>query len=148
MERSSWIMIGSVVIGAVLVVMGGMQMGKDASSKTSGPLAAASGAQDAAAQSSLESAVEAAKTYAISGSYDGLTPGRGTSIEPSIRWAGDTPAKANVISIDLAAGDQLVMSTKSDSGKPFCIADNAGVVAYGKMDGAGATAATSCAGGW
>ncbi len=148
MERSSWIMIASVVIGAVLVVMGGMQMSRDASSKTSGPLAAAGGAQDAASQSALESAVEAAKTYAISGSYDGLTPGRGKSIEPSIRWAGDTPAKANVISIDLAAGDQLVMSTKSASGKPFCIADNAGVAVYGKVDGAGATAATSCTGGW
>jgi hypothetical protein len=148
MERSSWIMIGSLVIGAVLVVMGGMQMSKDASSHTSGPLAAASGAQDEAAKSALENAVEAARTYAVSGSFDGLTPGRGQSIEPSIRWAGDAPAKANVVSIDLAAGDQLVMSTKSASGKPFCIADDAGVAVYGKVDGAGATSATSCTGGW
>jgi hypothetical protein len=149
MERSSWIMIGSVVIGAVLVVMGGIQMSKDASSSSgSNVIAAANGAKDEAAKSVLQNAIEAAKTYSLTGTYNGWTPAQGRSIEPSIRWAGSTPARANVVSIDLAAGDQLVMSTKSASGKPFCIADNAGVVAYGRMDGAGATAATSCTGGW
>lgn len=149
MERSSWIMIGSVVIGAVLVVMGGIQMSKDASSSSgSGALAAAGGAQDEAAKSALENAVEAAKTYAVAGTYNGWSPAKGQSIEPSIRWAGNTPAKANVVSIDLAADDQLVMSIKSASGKPFCIADNAGVAVYGRVDAAGATAATSCTGGW
>jgi hypothetical protein len=150
MERSSWIMIGSVVIGAVLIVMGGIQMGKDASSGSgSNAIAAANGAKDEAAKSVLQNAVEAANTYSIQGgTYEGWTPAQGRSIEPSIRWAGSTPARANVVSIDLATGEQLVMSTKSVSGKPFCIGDNAGVVVYGRMDGAGATTATSCTGGW
>jgi hypothetical protein len=151
MERSAWIVVGSAVIGAVLVVMGVLQMGKDASSGGSaditggGALEAADSAKDQAAQSALRNALASAKTYFVEGaSYDGWTPAQGQSIEPSIRWAGSDPVRLNVVSIDVASGEQVVMSTKSASGKAFCVADTPSGDVYGSVDASKAV----CSGGW
>jgi hypothetical protein len=148
MDRSGWIVIGSVVIGAVLVVMGVVQMGKDASSADStggSALSSADAAKDQAAQSALTNALEAAKTYFVEGAtYDGWNATQGQSVEPSIRWTGANPVRPNVISIDVASGEQVVMSTKSASGKAFCIADTPSGDVYGNVDASEAV----CSGGW
>ena len=69
-------------------------------------------------------------------------------MEPSVHWTGGAPAKVNVVSIDLAASTEVVLSTKSTSGHSFCIAAAPTGTSYGNVDAAGATSAASCSGSW
>jgi Tfp pilus assembly protein PilE len=105
--------------------------------------------QNTQAQSTLTSAMQAAQTYfAESSSYAGLNPSTAQSVEPSIRWTGGSPARVNVVSIDLAAPTEVVLSTKSASGASFCIGAGPSGDVKGSVDAAGATSVASCTGAW
>src|SRR5205085_6472127 len=96
--------------------------------------------QNTQAQTTLTSALQAAQTfYSESASYAGLNPTTAQSVEPTIRWTGGSPARVNVVSIDLAAPTEVVLSTKSTSGTSFCIGAGPTGTVYGSEDAAGAT---------
>jgi Tfp pilus assembly protein PilE len=105
--------------------------------------------QNEQAQSTLASALQAAQTYyAESSSYAGLNPSTAQQMEPTLRWTGGSAARLNVVSIDLAAPTEVVMSTKSASGTPFCIGSGPTGTVKGSVDAAGATSVASCTGAW
>jgi hypothetical protein len=105
--------------------------------------------ENSQAQSTLTSALQAAQTYfSESSSYAGLNPTTARAVEPALRWTGGSPARANVVSIDLAAPTEVVLSTKSTSGTSFCIGAGPTGTVYGSVDAAGATSVASCTGVW
>jgi hypothetical protein len=105
--------------------------------------------QNTEAQTALTSAMQAAQTYfSESSSYAGLNASTARSVEPSIRWTGGSPARVDVVSIDLAAPTEVVLSTKSASGTSFCIGASPTGTVKGSVDAAGATSVASCAGAW
>ena len=75
-----------------------------------------------------------------------------SSMDPSVRVAGDVPARVGVVSINLASADGLVMSTKSRSGKTFCVSMTGTAVANfappsgGTVDAQDAASPTDCTG--
>ena len=106
-------------------------------------------AQDKVAQTLLLSAMVASKSYFIDGAtYAGFDPSAASAIEPALDWTGDGFATVGAVSIDLANGAQLVLSTRSQSGRPFCIADggSTGPIS-GSVDAMGASSAATCTGG-
>jgi type IV pilus assembly protein PilA len=111
-------------------------------------------AQNRAAQSNLRNALAAAKTYYTDGdTYAGFTETVGEGIEPSLDFEPDGAATVDVVTINLASADEVVMSTESSSTDDFCIGDNtlgpanAGTV-FGSVDAVGAAAVTDCTGSW
>ena len=110
-------------------------------------------AQNRAAQSSLRNALAAAKVfYTDDEDYTGFTEVVAMSLEPSIVFEDtDAPAVQDVVTINFADVDEVVMSTLSASGQVYCISDitTAGPgTALGNVDGNLADAAADCAGGW
>jgi hypothetical protein len=110
-------------------------------------------AQDRSAQSDLRNTLVAAKTYYTdASSYAGFDPEVAETIEPSLTYYSNTPAVVGAISINLATDDDLVLSTKSESGQAFCLAEHdegpSSGTYYGQIDAAGAADAMSCAGRW
>ena len=102
-------------------------------------------AQDRIAQSNLRNALVTAKAHFTErGTYKGFDPDTASEIEPSLPWEGDRPAAARVVSINLAERSLIVLSTLSDSGRAFCIGEEAGVVAYGTKDARGARSVRDC----
>ncbi|MEX1046168.1 MAG: hypothetical protein WD757_06785 [Actinomycetota bacterium] len=103
---------------------------------------------DRGAQSNLRNAMAAAKTYFTDGdTYTGFDPEVASKIEPSLNWVGNDPAgSGNVVSINLAEGDYVVMSTRAPSGHTFCIADDAAGAGttYGERDAVDATLPSDC----
>lgn len=95
--------------------------------------------------------MDAAKTFFTDGdTYEGWAPETAASIEPSLLWFGNGPAIPEAVTINLATGYRVVMSTLSNSGQVFCIADDPlgpGTV-FGRSDGFGAQDASDCSGGW
>jgi hypothetical protein len=75
-----------------------------------------------------------------------------TSMDPSVRIAGDVPARVGVVSINIAMDDGLVMSTKSSSGKTFCVSVTGASLASfsppegGTVDAHGASSPGDCTG--
>jgi hypothetical protein len=71
-------------------------------------------------------------------------------MNPGLDAAGDVPARVGVISINLASHDGLVMSTKSRSGRPYCIsmasATGSSIPEGGTVDALGATSVRDCTG--
>jgi type IV pilus assembly protein PilA len=105
-------------------------------------------AQDRAAQSDLRNGLTAAKaSYTDNERYDDFTVAEAESIEPSLNW--DDNTLPDFVSIDVAAGQQVVLQRTSASGTVFCIADSTVAVGgvapgtYGRIGG-GATF-TACA---
>lgn len=87
----------------------------------------------------------AARLYlADTETYAGFTPPAAERIEPRVTWMDDRSAAVRVVSINMAEGSTIVMSTLSESGQPFCIADEEYVVGYGRRDASGARSARSC----
>jgi hypothetical protein len=86
------------------------------------------------------------------GSFRGLDPAALVTTDPSIRVAGDVPARVGVVSVNLASGGGLVMSTKSGSGRVFCVsAPDLGLANFapprgGTVDAHGATSTQDCTG--
>lgn len=126
------------------------------SGETSGPqefIEAQTLAFDRAAQADLRNALVAAKTHYTDGStYAGFDPEVAKFIEPSLTWYANTSAIPGGISINLATDDDVVLSTKSESGQAFCIAEHDELpdlgTYYGRMDAIGSADAMSCTGGW
>ena len=152
MQRTPWI-IGVVIVLAIVVNAMRNIATEAASSDREAPASAE--AQDRAAQSDLRNALAAAKTYYTDDdSYRGFDPTAAASIEPSISYAGDRTATDGVISINLVTKTEVVMSTVSDSGQAFCIADVASGsntvtgTTFGRIDAAGAKDSAACDGGW
>ena len=111
-------------------------------------IAAIKTAQDKVAQSLLRSAMVSSKSYFLDrATYAGFDPAAGASIEPAFHWTGDGGAAVGAVSIDLADAGQLVLSTRSQSGRPFCMADGgaAGIIS-GSVDARGASSASACTG--
>ena len=86
------------------------------------------------------------------GTFAGLDPAEILSMDPSVRVAGDVPARVGIVSINLASRGGLVMSTKSRSGRSFCVSVTGLALANfsppegGTVDAQGATAAEDCSG--
>lgn len=112
-------------------------------------ISAADQGLDTQAEVNLHTALAAAKTYYIdSSTYTGFDTATAQGIEPSVTFAADQPAAANVVSIDLANESVAVFSTKGSGDSVFCIADDAstGATTYGHVDGVGATSTAACPG--
>jgi hypothetical protein len=141
MERSTLLVVGGVaVIGILALVVLGKVVNGSGSDETSlipgaDTISEGEGAKDQAAESALRNAAVAAKTFFVeNGAYDGWTPTEAQTIEPSIRWAADGPAAPGVVSINVATGTQLVMSTKSASGQALCVAEGPTGEVFGHVD--------------
>jgi len=103
------------------------------------------------AQSELRNGFVAAKVYFTDGdTYSGFDAGAAAAleIEPAVTFVGDEPASTGVVSINLARTDQIVMSTLSGDGEPFCIGEDlsTGTTTFGSVDGVGASDASACSG--
>src|SRR5205085_8658287 len=92
------IVVGVLIIGIFLkVVVGGSSEPTDNTA-----IDDVAKTQNTQAQTALTSALQAAQTYySESSSYAGLNPTTARAVEPSIRWTGGSPARVNVVSIDL-----------------------------------------------
>lgn len=154
MQRTPWI-IGAIIVLAIVVNAMSNIANEAGSPDREAPASAE--AQDQAAQSDLRNALAAARTYftlndSHRGSYRGFDSSDAVTIEPSLSYVGDRPAIAGVISINLVTKAEVVMSTVSDSGQAFCIADaSSGFRAeptFGRVDAAGAKSSLACNGGW
>jgi hypothetical protein len=100
---------------------------------------------DRGAQSSLRNALAAALTaYVDEQSYDAVTPNDIGAIEPSLTFVGDEPAAVDAVSINLMAGDEIVMSILSETGRAFCIGHSSDETVYGTVDAKGATSLSDC----
>lgn len=160
MQRTSWIIGGSVVVAVVIVAVALFALSKDETpaerlgDETAGVVVngAQERAQDRAAQSDLLNAMAAALTYFVDAdTYTGWNPNSAPQIEPYLEWSGDGPVEKGMVSINYATGDQVVMSTMSESGQAFCVAYDAASGAgtlFGRADTDGATDTSACAGGW
>jgi hypothetical protein len=75
-----------------------------------------------------------------------------TSMDPSLRFAGDVPTRVGVVSINLASKNGLVMSTESTSGRSFCVSVTGASLASfsppqgGTVDAHGASSPGDCTG--
>lgn len=107
-----------------------------------------------AAQSNLRNAMTAAKVFFTdSQSYTGFNvAGVPNALEPDLNWqVVDGPAAQGVVTVNLAAGGDIVMSTLSSVGDPFCVAADVaggGGVIRGDVDGVGAATPADCTGTW
>lgn len=149
MGRSSWIIGAVIVLAIVINAMTSIVTDDRVSPSHEAPAAAE--AQDRAAQSDLRNALAAAKTYfADDDSYRGWDSSDAAAIEPSLSYVGDLPATAGLISINLVTKAEVVMSTVSDSGQAFCVADapSGSGTTFGRVDAAGAKSSVACNGGW
>ena len=107
-------------------------------------------AQDRAAQSELMNAlVTASVNLTNRDTYTGFDPRTATLIDPSLTYVGDEPASVDVVSINLADGGDVVLSTLSASGQAFCIANNISAgETRGTVDAQGAMGVSDCIGDW
>ena len=111
-------------------------------------IAAIKAAQDKVAQTLLRSAMVSSKSYFLDrATYAGFDTAAATSTEPAFKWAADSAATVGAVSIDLADAGQLVLSTRSQSGRPFCMADGGATgIISGSVDARGASSAAACTG--
>jgi hypothetical protein len=111
-------------------------------------------ADDMSAKAVLRNGLVAAKTYFTDDDvYSGFRPSVGRSIEPSIDWLDDHPATVGAVSINLVRSGQVVLSTLSESGQAFCLADDLSthITTFGTNDAFGSTSVADCNGtadGW
>lgn len=110
-------------------------------------------AQDRAAQSNLRTALAAAlTTWAQDGKYDGFDDTTAEVAEPSLDWqpADDDPAVGQ-ITIQVAAGTELLLATKSGTDTYFCLRQLANSPAFDRGQGAAFSDVddtVDCTGGW
>lgn len=111
-------------------------------------------AEDRAAQALLRNGIAAAKTYFVDGdSYLGFDaagpPSAASLIEASIAWdPTGGPATLGVISIHVDSSTELVLDTLSQSGKPFCIAEEEVPLEGQTLGSADANTFAGCTGSW
>ena len=115
-------------------------------------------AQDRAAQSDLRNGLTAAKAiYTDDESYDNVTEAEAEATEPSIDFTGGfggggCAAAENEVCVTNQSDQTIVLTTASESGTNFCLADSTvavGAVPAGTRRG-NVDAATyqACTGGW
>jgi hypothetical protein len=84
------------------------------------------------------------------GTFSAVEPSALTSADPQLRADGDVPARVGVVSINLASERGLVLSTKSKSGRSFCLsmvsASGLAPPDGGTVDAHGATSVEDCTG--
>jgi hypothetical protein len=137
--------VKKVLVAAACVVL----LGGCVNAEVKPALSAVDQGLDTQAEFNLRTALAAAKTYYMDGAtYTGFDAASAQGIEPSVSFAADQPAAANVVSIDLANGSVAVFSTRGSGDNVFCIADDAstGATTYGHVDGVGATSTAVCSG--
>ena len=101
---------------------------------------------DTKAQSLLASAWASVMSTS-NGRFDQVDKGSISATDPTLKVLGDVPARLDVISVDHIGSDGVVMSTKSSSGKVFCIAVTADPIPItGTVDAHGATSVSGCSG--
>jgi len=108
-------------------------------------LGARARAADGAAKANLKNAMTAGVSYYVgNGSFTGFdTPGNADLEDSSIDWLYGGAAQRGRVTIDLAEGEYLVLSSASDPARTFCIAISYAAPAVqirGGIDGDGATA--------
>lgn len=86
-------------------------------------LGARARARDKAAESTLRNGFVAGKVFFTDGdTYSGFTPKIARQIEPSLGWvAGGPPSGPNEVSIVLAKRWELLLVSRSEGGRFFCI---------------------------
>jgi type IV pilus assembly protein PilA len=117
-------------------------------------LGARTRAQDRAAQALLRTGVVAAEAYFVDGqTYTGFdSAGVPEGIEGSIAWVYPSAlATKGTLTINLANGPELLMSTLAESNSAYCVGmsnPSAGDIYRGSVDGHGAGGANACIGSW
>lgn len=153
LRRNVWLwLLPAGAIGLIVGTIIALRALAGSEPEASAPLdALRARAQDRSAQSDLRNAMTAAKAYFVAGdTYDGFDPPAAEAIEPNILWMWNQPAEAGLVTINLARGDVVVLSTRSESGAAFCIAEESAVIVYGRKDAVDARGAADCgsAPGW
>lgn len=109
-------------------------------------------AQDNAAQTNLRTSIAAALTeWSESGSYTGFTVAVAEGIEPSLHWKDSGAPGTGQIQIQVAGGPDLLLVTKSGSGRYFCLRQRVNSPVWEKGQGANFAAVDTlaeCTGGW
>ena len=113
-------------------------------------------ARDRRAQADLRIGVAAAKVYFTGDeTYTGFTGGAlGTAraVEPALTWIGAAdPAPTKAIAVVLAAGEDLLIVRRSDTGTYFCVSDQQANPGYSRGRGASYASVDThpeCVGGW
>lgn len=107
-------------------------------------------AREQLAESNLKIAIGAAHVYWTDNhrSYSGFDPATGERIADQISWRGDIKATANKVSINLADGSDIVLSTSWAPDESLCIAETGKGVSFGRVDGEGFQQGAKCRGGW
>ena len=81
------------------------------------------------------------------GAFDRVDKGSTATTDPTLKVLGDVPARVDVIGVDHIGSDGVVVSTKSSSGKVFCIAVPADPIPItGSVEAQGATSISDCSG--
>ncbi len=105
-------------------------------------LGARTRAQDTAAVSELRTGLAASKVFFTDGdTYTGFDTIAADKVEPSLHWGGNVDPPPPTVAIAQAAGNNVDLVRRSDSGTYFCVSDIAaspGGVHFGKAP-AGAT---------
>jgi type IV pilus assembly protein PilA len=93
-------------------------------------------AQDRSAQSDLRNALTAAKAYYTDAdTYDGFDGDAGEALEPALDWDLDGGAPAEgFVSVKVADGDDVLISTQSESTTEFAIGDSGASTVYCRAD--------------
>jgi hypothetical protein len=110
------------------------------------------GPADAQAQGQLMNAVSTATILSVDGGgFANFTPAAASQFDSSQKLVVGRPARVGVVSIDLASADAVVLSTKSGSGRFFCVSLRASQAFMatpvgGTVDAFGATSVEDCSG--
>jgi type IV pilus assembly protein PilA len=109
-------------------------------------------AEDKAAQSHLRTGIAAALTeWSESGSYTGFTLTMAEAIEPSLHWKDNGGPGTGQVLIQVAAGPDLLLVTKSGTGTYFCLRQRVNSPVWETGRGANFPAVDTlaeCTGGW
>ena len=115
-------------------------------------LGARNRASDKAAQSDLRSGLVTAMGHYVEGrTYSGLDVATAKADEPDLNWVSPGPPQQGEIDIEVAAGDYLLLVSKSRSGLYFCIAQVSGNPLTDKGQNEDFTkvdTVAECTGGW
>lgn len=100
-----------------------------------------------ATQADLREAMTGAKVwFTDDATYDGWNIGTNAhdTVGALIWQIVDSPATTHVVTINYAAGSEVVMSEVSSVGDPFCISDGVSGLHFGTIDATGSVDATGC----
>jgi type IV pilus assembly protein PilA len=109
-------------------------------------------AQDRAAQTNLRTGLAAAMIFwSEAGQYTGFDATAALTTEPSLSWVGPGAPTGDQVAIQVAAGDDLLLVTRSVSSAYFCLRQLKNSPAFEKGRGqafADVDTPPECTGGW